>query len=879
MQSIKLTPSQQAAVENEGGALLVAAAAGSGKTKVLVDRLMRSILDPVHPKNVDDFLIITYTKAAAAELRAKISAELSRQVALQPDNRHLQRQMRRIYQTKISTIHAFCADLLRSYGHIIDVPSDFRVTEETQTLLLRQAVKERLFEQLYETYEDDPELQGLLDQFGYGRDDRNLEKLLFSVYDKVQSFSDPQRWLTECRRKLELDRDADAGQTPWGRYLLQELRRYLQQQIDIFEREIKLAQEDGALAKAYVPVFAENVSQMRRLLACRTWDEAVQAWPREFGRLSAARSCEAPELMQAMKSDRTRCWDGLKQRLGYFYGDSREVLEDLASSHAGLRGVIRLVELFSSAYQTEKRRQRSLDFSDLEHESLRLLFQKDTALPSALAREVSEQFSEIMVDEYQDSNEVQDRIFAAISKQGQNLFFVGDVKQSIYRFRLADPRIFLNKYQSFAEAAEAAPGEPRRILLSENFRSGKAILEAVNQVFETVMSRQFGDMDYTEAEKLKPGLTLPPISGTPVELHCIAYSGADDTEESGDKTQVEAAFLARRIQRLLHEGAEVTTKDGVRPVQPGDIVILLRSLSNTAPVYLEKLHALGIPAVSDKAGSILDTKEAEVFLSLLQVLENPHQDIPLVAVLASPIFGLTADELAELRLKNRTGDLYEALKCQASQSRKVQNCLSLLQALRDQSKWLTLQELLDALVHSTGLLDVFAAMQAGEQRVKNLQALLSLADTYCAAQPATLLDFVQYLLGLKNAGIHVVADTQDAGDCVKIMSIHKSKGLEFPVVCLPDLSRKFNDADLVQEVLLHEDLGLGGNCFDPTTMTKFPTIGKKAISLELQKQNRAEELRVLYVAMTRAKDRLIMSYCSRYLQREVTALSQRWRGG
>ena len=290
MQSIKLTPSQQAAVENEGGALLVAAAAGSGKTKVLVDRLMRSILDPVHPKNVDDFLIITYTKAAAAELRAKISAELSRQVALQPDNRHLQRQMRRIYQTKISTIHAFCADLLRSYGHIIDVPSDFRVTEETQTLLLRQAVKERLFEQLYETYEDDPELQGLLDQFGYGRDDRNLEKLLFSVYDKVQSFSDPQRWLTECRRKLELDRDADAGQTPWGRYLLQELRRYLQQQIDIFEREIKLAQEDGALAKAYVPVFAENVSQMRRLLACRTWDETVQTWPREFGRLSAARS-------------------------------------------------------------------------------------------------------------------------------------------------------------------------------------------------------------------------------------------------------------------------------------------------------------------------------------------------------------------------------------------------------------------------------------------------------------------------------------------------------------------------------------------------------------------------------------------------------------
>ncbi len=876
MGEIKLTPSQQAVIENEGGTLLVSAAAGSGKTKVLVDRLLRKIMDPVRPYHIDDFLIITYTKAAASELRAKISAELSKKAALHPENRHLQKQLRRIYQTKISTIHAFCSDLLRSYGHIRDISPDFRVAEEAETRLLRQRVKEKILDQLYLDKQEDPDLQALLMQLGYGRDDRNLEQILFTIYDRVQSYRNPAQWLDWCYQMLTEIPEQAAEKTLWGASLLEEMKLFLSTQRAQLEKDLALAQEDLVLQKAYVPTLSENLLQLDHLMACDTWDEMVHNRPTSFGRLSSARKCSDPELMERIKADRSRCWEGLKQRYSYFYGSSQEVLQDLRQSSSGLKGAIRLTQLFSDAYQKEKARKKVLDFNDLEHQCLALLLQKGTDLPSALAKEVSAQFAEIMVDEYQDSNEVQDQIFSAISQDGHNLFFVGDMKQSIYRFRMADPRIFLKKYQTFLPASAAKDGQPRKILLSENFRSRKEILSGINQVFQTVMSVQVGDMAYSEAEQLKPGLSWPPISEPAIELHCIAFAGSSE-EEGADKVRTEAKFIAKRIASMLRE-EKLQTLQGERQIQPGDVAILLRSVSNTASVYLSELKAFGIPAVSDKAQSILDTKEAEIFLALLQIVENPHQDIPLITALASPVFAFQADELAKLRMGNRSVDLYTALTQYRAPSQadplafKTTQFIKVLEELRRKSLWFSVGELVEEILHVTMFPEILGAMEGGSEKVETLQTLVQLACGYAVEEGATLLGLVEYLQGLRDAGIHVVAQDAQQSNSVKIMSIHKSKGLEFPVVVLPDLSRKFNETDLTQEVLLHQKLGLGGNFFDAHSRFKFPTIAKKAIALEAQQENRSEELRILYVAMTRAKERLVLSYCSRYLETELKAI-------
>lgn len=863
MSEFTLTAAQQAAVDNEGGALLVAAAAGSGKTKVLVDRLLRKVLDPDHPHDLDEYLIITYTKAAAAELRTKISNELSRRAAMEPENRHLQRQMHRIYQTKISTIHAFCSDLLRSYGHLRDIPGDFRIAEEAETRILRDRVKERVLDQLYEPGQADPEQAQLLSQLGYGRDDRALEQVLFTIYDQVQSFLDPEGWLESCRSLLQKTvSEQDAGKTLWGKSLLEQMTEFLTVQKQILQADFEQVLADEVLQKAYGPVLADNVALLDRLLGAKDWDSLVSARPDSFGRLGPAKKCQDPELMERIKADRSRCWDGLKQQFTYFYGPSREVLEDLRRSSGALQGAIRLTQTFIKAYQKEKRRRRILDFSDLEHETVALLLQKGSGTPTALAREVASSYAEILIDEYQDSNQVQDEIFRAVSREGRNLFFVGDVKQSIYRFRLADPRIFLKKYQSYQDAASAEAGKPRRILLSENFRSRKEILDGVNQVFETVMSPQVGDMAYTEAEKLKPGLPSQPSAEPAVELHCIALSGPD-REEGKDKTHTEAEFVARRIRQLIKSGTK-----------PGEIAVLFRSLSSVAPVYLEQISALGIPAVSDKAESILGTQEAETLLALLQVLENPHQDVPLVTLLASPLFSVTAEELSRIRQADRTGDLYESLCAMDPVPEKSARFLETLSAMRREEVWLTPQEMVERAVEETELLEVFSAMEDGLQRRSNLQTILQVISDYLSENHGTLLELIGYLQGLEETGAFLAPQTQDPGNAVRLMSIHKSKGLEFPVVFLPDLSKKFNDSDLTQEVLLHETMGLGGNCFDPATVSKFPTIAKRAIALSLQRENRSEELRILYVAMTRAKERLIMSYCSRYLEKELTELSQ-----
>ena len=862
MAEIKLTASQQAVVDDRGGALLVSAAAGSGKTKVLVDRLLSRICNGENPCDLDDFLVITYTKAAASELRVKIAQALSERLSQTPNDRHLQRQMSRIYLASISTVHAFCADLLRTYAHILDLPPDFRVAEEVESRALQDKTLEALLEQGYEQFDGD--FRAMVEAFGYGRDDRRLPDAIKMAHKEMRCRANMDGWLREMLDALDMDRYEDASETPWGAYLLENFRAFLLQQIQNLENGLKEMALYPKIQKGLGKCFQENLEQLKTLYQCPSWDAIVSNRITDFGRAGGIREPEDALVKERLSKVRSMCWSELKKWQEYFFAPSAAVLEDLRAVTPGTQALLRFAKTFDEAYSLEKKRRKLLDFSDLEHLAIGLLTDKYTGKPTKTAREVAGRFVEIMVDEYQDSNEVQDTIFEAVSQDGRNRFMVGDVKQSIYRFRLADPSLFLRKYLEYALWTDAKPGQPRKILLSENFRSRGEILSACNDVFRLVMRQTVGDLDYTDDEALKQGRQFPALHEPPVELHCLTHS-----DPGQEKAELEAEYVAGRIREMLDQKVLISDGDGTRPVQPGDIAILMRSLSSTASDYLDALGRYGIPAVCERGGSLLETSEVQILVSILQVLDNPHQDIPLLTALGSPVFGFTPEQLALPRTQTRKGDYYDAI-CGREEFDQV---LTLLEDLREDARWMNLHELVDSIFRRTGLLAVFSSMEDGLRRERNLMAFRSFTVSFEATGSRALPQLLWYLQDLQAAGGQIPIPKTAANDAVTIMTVHSSKGLEFPVVFLCDLSRKFNLQDMHDAILVDNDLAVGCNRVDHQRFVRYPTLAKKAIIHKKTREAVSEELRVLYVAMTRARERLVMTYYSRYLVSELKTLN------
>jgi len=857
-----LTAAQAAAVTDRGGALLVSAAAGSGKTRVLVERLMERVCDPVNPRDIHEFLIITYTRAAAAELRGKISAALSHRLAAQPGNRRLQRQLSLVYAATISTVHAFCGDLLRSYAHLLDLPSDFRVAEESESAQILERCLEQTLEEAYGAL-DDAELRALVDVLGAGRGDNGAAEAVRSLYRASRCHPDPDGWLARVAASLDLSQYGGCETTPWGAELIGRLRDFAAVQAASLDAARKEMAGVEKVERAYGSSFEELAASLRALERLTGWDEISRALTMTPPRIKAVRGFEDKAFLERLKGVRKRCLDGLKDWSGVFSDGSAAAMADLAQSAEALRGAVRLAKRLGERFGTEKRRRRMLDFGDLEHETIRLLTDRYTGRPTAAAREIASRYAEVLVDEYQDSNEIQERIFAALSPDGRGRFLVGDVKQSIYRFRLADPSIFLQKYKTYAPAARARDGEPRKLLLSENFRSRPEILEAVNDVFRAVMSEKVGGLAYGDGEALRPGLVFPPAAEAPVELHCLKTG-----DGASDKNRTEARFVARRIASLL-AGGWLEEGEGTRPVRPDDIVILLRSVGPAAPDYIEALREAGIPCVSDRGESALDGEAAEVFLSILQMIDNPHRDVPLAAALASPVFGFTADELAALRVNCRKGDLYDAL-C-ASPDEKAVSLLAWLEPLREDARWLPLHTLLRRVYSETGIEAVYGAR--GGRRRAELRTVFHFAASYAAGDSPTLARFLAYVESLRAQNAALPLEEAGQGGAVRIMSVHKSKGLEFPIVILAGLSRRFNVEDTRRQMLTHPELLAASCALDREHGVRYPTFAKRAIAMRIAGENLSEELRVLYVAMTRAQSRLIMTYCSKYLEGELAAIA------
>ena len=856
--SFSLTEEQQEAVDNRGGGLLVSAAAGSGKTRVLVERLLKRVEEGA---DIDRFLVITYTKAAAAELRGRIVEELSGRLAERPADPHLRRQATLVYQAGISTVHSFCALLLRECGHLLDLDPDFRLCDEGEAGILMLRALNDVLDKRYEELQPGSDFARLVDTMAAGRDDARLIQIVLDIRGRVQAHPNPSAWLDAQEQTLALEGVTDPADTPWGKLLLADAAGQAAYWQSRMEEARQLCELDDNLLANYGDSVAQTAKALEHFVAAAAqgWEAARSLLPIPFPTAGRKKMVDDPQAAERVKAIRTTCKKRL-EKLGDWFADSgARLLDDLRTVYPAMRGLFALVKDFETAYTAEKARRGVLDFADLEHMAVQLLVGED-GKPTELAKQWSTRYDEIMVDEYQDTNQVQNAIFSAISRNGTNLFMVGDVKQSIYRFRLADPTIFLEKYRTFQPFDQAEKGEERRVILSRNFRSRPEVLEGCNYVFRSLMSVPFGEMDYTDDQALYPGADFEPDGTYCVELN--ALNGDLEEEEGVEQTGrdlLEARFAARRIEELLESGFPVSDgQGGTRPVRPSDMVILLRSPNTVLRHYARALGERNLLWEAEGGGDFFGATEISVALSLLQIVDNPRQDVALISVLRSPVYGFSADRLAQIRASSPDTDFYAALAADEEADSKA--FLSELEELRFGAGDKSSHELLWHIYDRTNLLGIFGAMGEGEARQGNLLALAELARQFEGAGHKGLFRFLTYLTRLRENGAKLAPPVAGrTGGGVRIMSIHKSKGLEFPVVLLCGLARRLNREDMSRPILFHPKLGVGPKGLDVERGIEFTTLARMAVARQLEREMMAEELRLLYVAMTRAKEKLILS--------------------
>lgn len=859
------TLSQKNAIETRNRAILVSAAAGSGKTKVLTERLLARISDDA---DIDSFLVITYTKAAAAELKSRITEEISNRLALEPDNKRLRRQSALCQRAQIGTIHSFCAALLRENCHAAALSPEFKVIEEDRAEAIKERVIEKLMEKKYEAPSDGFLL--LVDSVGRGRDDKRLVELVLKLHSKMQSHARPEKWAEEQIYKLNIDAE-DVGDTVWGREILSSVKETADYWAERMEELSFRAAEYEKINAAYGPSLADTALSLRDFSRAldEGWDRAKEFLPIVFPRFGTLRSSPEPELSEYIKAVRDTCKKASDNYQKAIAGTSEELLSRMHDTAPAMKALLELTLEFDRAYSAEKRRRAEVDFSDLEHFAARLLTD-DSGEPTALAREISGRFTEIMVDEYQDVNKVQDAIFRAVSKDGKNLFMVGDVKQSIYRFRLADPTIFTEKYNSYSNLENAHDDEPVRIMLQENFRSRREIIDAANHVFSCCMSEKLGEIDYDENARLKCGASYTGKVSAP-ELIIVELPKTCEEEETPDKTALEAAFVAEKIKKLVASGETVEDKGVIRPMRYGDIAIIMPTVTGVGDIYRDELTKRSVPVIAGQGGAFFASQEIVTVMCLLAVIDNPHQDVPLIAVLRSPVFGFTADELSEIRACDRDCDFYTAMTKHAEENEKCAEVLKKLRLFREKAPDMELGELIWYIYDELDLMALSSAMEDGAQVRYNLAELPEYAKRFEKTGYRGLHRFVEWLQKLAERG----DDRSGAasGNAVQIMTVHKSKGLEFPVVFMCGASRRFNTKDLSETVLVHPELGLGPKFTDTERGVEYSTLARNAIELRAKRELLSERMRLLYVALTRAKERLFITASMKEPEKKLQKLS------
>lgn len=908
MWSTKWTKEQQEVIDHRDGNLLVSAAAGSGKTAVLVERIISMILDTEEKVDIDKLLVVTFTNAAASEMRERIADAVSK--ALEEATKlekkdvieHLQKQILFLNKANITTIHSFCLDVIKNNIHLITLDPNFRIGDTTECQLIAQEAIDEVFEELYEqgylgdeNSEKGKRFLKLIDSFAERNGDNQVQSLIMSIYNFAMSFPNPEKWLNESADAFLVDDDFDFTSSKWGRIVINSVKTEIEDIVGNMEK-----------ALATVHPYLGQIENIQKIITeseridvvydslDKGWDDFIKAigefYPEDYRKGKKIKKDDPDEMREAWKiatEYRKEAIESMK-KVAEMYKNrySKDIKKEIDMSYPIVRAISDAVLEFWKKFEEAKRDKGIIDFNDIEHFALEILVDEDEngcQIPSETAKRYSEEFKEIFVDEYQDSNLVQEAILSSIAnKEMPNRFMVGDVKQSIYRFRQAKPEIFLHKYETYSTEKDK---DGRKIMLYKNFRSRKNVLDAVNFIFENIMSKELGEIEYNDDEKLNPGAVFEEcyeenaIVGGSCDVHIIEKKVNEnltdeqlEEEEDLDNIQIEARAIGKIIKEIVGKNSDgkiqmVYDKEEKRYRQAKykDIVILLRATSNWASVLTEEFTNMDIPVYADTGTGYFDTIEIKTIVSLLKVIDNPMQDIPLLAVLKSSIYNFTPEELIDIRIVNRNVSFYEAMKIYASfddcDNKKVRDFLERLEDYQERSSYLSTDELLWYLYNETGYYAYAAILPAGKQRQANLRILFERAKQFEDTSFKGIFNFINFVEKLKKADSDMgeAKTLSENADVVRIMSIHKSKGLEFPIVICGGMGKRFNKMDMNRGILYHHELGYGPQVVNLETRLSYPSMMKEAMKKQMVVEMLSEEMRVLYVAFTRAKEKLIIT--------------------
>ncbi len=865
------TDEQKKAIYTRDCDIIVSASAGSGKTAVLVERIISIITDKENNVDIDNLLVVTFTSAAASEMRERISKALAKAVECGADE-HVSRQIALINHADITTIHSFCMKTVRENYTKLNIDPDFRIADENECEIIKSDVLDELFEEKYGS-ENNKGFLELVETFGQSLSDSGLKDIILTIHSFIQSMPFPEKFLDTACRKYGFDLETDFGATFWGEYIKKKCAFEADECLKYIDKALNLAYNGGpaSYAKA-LSADLENISKIKEY-AETDFDKLsryISAF--SFGAIGRAGKNDDKALAETIKNLR----ETVKKSIGdlrdkFFFTDLESEIKTVLKTGGTVNGLCALVKDFSQRYAEAKRERNLADFNDLEHFALEILIEEKDGefIPSPEALSLQKKYYEIMTDEYQDSNPVQEMILFALSGKGKNAnnrFMVGDVKQSIYRFRQAEPKIFLEKYNNFKES-----GKQVKIDLFKNFRSRKEVLYAANFIFSQIMTKEAGEMDYTEKSYLYPGAEYPENSSMAVEVDIIENNSETDDEELDDITsaQAEMSFVSKKIRELIDSGFEVyDIKSGTsRPVKYSDIAIITRKIKNWGQAARDALDEQMIPYYMDSAEKYFERKEISDVLSILSVIDNSKQDIPLAASLKMPYYGVTDDELLNIRMESKSIDFYEAVKdyalCGSDEllKKKIQKFFSDINKWKKEAPFESVGDIIWDIYNVTGHYDYVGALNGGALKQANLIMLIEKAHELEKNNFKGLFNFIRYIQRLQSTGSDFggAKITGDKAEVVRIMTVHKSKGLEFPVVFLCGTGGSFNKKDLTSKVLLHTKAGIVCDYIDLEKRAEHPSVSKNIVSDLLKRESAAEEMRVLYVAMTRAKEKLFIT--------------------
>ena len=887
MANVKWTEEQQKVIDLRDRNILVSAA-GSGKTAVLVERIINKVIN--EKIDIDRILVVTFTSAAASEIRERILEAIYKKLEENPEDTNLQKQINLINKANISTIHSFCLDVIRNNFYELDISSNFRVADTTEIELMKYEVLDELFEEKY--LSNDKDFEDLINIYTGYRGDEGLQNLVLNIYKFIQSSPFPEKWLND-KVNLFKNTNQDFAQTIWGKTILENIEEELTEGIMQLQNILKDMKKIDELSK-FTKIIQEDIYNLEDILRyTNSWDNTLtkinnlvwQKWPTDK-KITIDLKEQAKEVRNKVKEIINK---SIKKKIAY---DSIQANEDINEMHVTLTKLKNLLVEFMFKFASKKKEKNVVDFNDIEHFALKILI-GENGEATELAKKYREKFQEIAIDEYQDSNLVQEQILTSISK-GNNIFMVGDVKQSIYKFRQARPELFLEKYKNYNLKQEISGNSlGLKIQLFKNFRSRENILNITNLVFQNIMSEKVGEIEYNEKEYLNysAGYKEPEENtdyAGKTELHIIDLKEKEEIfindEEIDEKIEVEkiensvleAKFVAKKINELLNSNYMVFDKEqGYRKITPKDIIILLRATTNIAPIYEKELADLNLPVFSDSSSQYLDTMEIQIIVSILKIINNPIQDIPLVTVLRSPIFAFTDNDLISIRLTDKSCSFYESmikarLVVNEQLNSKIDNVIYYLEKWKQEEKYLPLDELIWQIYIDTNLINIVGLMPNGAIRQANLKMLFEKAKQFENASFKGLFNFINFIDRLKNnngdlSSAKLIGENENV---IRIMSIHKSKGLEFPVVFLCGTGKSFNMRDLNEDILLHQDMGIGPKLIDFERRIEYDTLAKEAIKLKIKLETLSEEQRILYVALTRAKEKLIITGISKDLEKD-----------